>query len=103
MLQDLRKLRPFRVVSGRCHAHFPDIAISTKANLDVGEQFTWLETRTKWKVPLASTVPLCMFDSWLSRHFSPSTSFPLALFTYQVLVNLKIRLPCENYTGFETV
>ena len=56
-----------------------------------------------WKVPLASTVSLCMFDSWLSRHFSPSTSFPLALFTYQVLVNLKIRLPCENYTGFETV
>ena len=43
MLQDLRKLRPFRVVSGRCHAHFPDIAISTTANLDVGELFTWLE------------------------------------------------------------
>ena len=29
MLQDLRKLRPFRELSGRCHAHFPDIAIST--------------------------------------------------------------------------
>ena len=43
MLQDLRKLRHFRVVSGRCHAHFPDIAISTTANLDVGELFTWLE------------------------------------------------------------
>ena len=43
MLQDLRKLRPFRVVSGRCHTHFPDIAISTTAILDVGELFTWLE------------------------------------------------------------
>ena len=43
MLQDLRKLHPFRVVSGRYHAHFPDTAISTTANLDVGEQFTWLE------------------------------------------------------------
>ena len=43
MLQDLRKLRHFRVVSGRCHADFPDIAISTTANLDVGELFTWLE------------------------------------------------------------
>ena len=85
MLQDLRKLRPFRVVSGRCHAHFPDNAVSTTANLDVGELFT-----------LASTVSLCTFDSWLSRHFSPSNSFPLVLFTYQVFVNLKIRLPCEN-------
>ena len=43
MLQDLRKLHPFRVVSGRYHAHFPDTAISTTANLDVGELFTWLE------------------------------------------------------------
>ena len=43
MLQDLRKLHPFRVVFGRYHAHFPDIAISTTANLDVGELFTWLE------------------------------------------------------------
>ena len=59
-----------------------------------------------WKVPLASTVSWCMFDSWLSRQsFLPSTSFPLALLTYQVLnkLNLKRRLPCENYTGFETV
>ena len=40
MLQDLRKPCPFRVVSGSCHAHFPDIAISTTANLDVGELFT---------------------------------------------------------------
>ena len=32
-----------RVVSGRYHAHFPDIAISTTAKLDVGELFTWLE------------------------------------------------------------
>ena len=43
MLQDLRKLRPFRVVCGRHHAHFPDIAVSTTANLDVGELFIWLE------------------------------------------------------------
>ena len=43
MLQDLRKFCSFKVVSGRCHAHFPDIAISTTANLDVGELFTWLE------------------------------------------------------------
>ena len=43
ILQDLTKLRPFRVVSGRCHAHFPDIAISATANLDVGELFTWVE------------------------------------------------------------
>ena len=43
MLQDLRKLRPFRVVSGRYHAHFPDTAISTTANLDVGELFPWFE------------------------------------------------------------
>ena len=43
MLQDLRNLRPFRVVSGRYHAHFPDTAISTTANLDVGEQFPWFE------------------------------------------------------------
>ena len=44
MLQDLRKLHPFRLVSGRYHAHFPDIAISTSANLYiVGELFTWLE------------------------------------------------------------
>ena len=43
MLQDLRKLRPFRVVSGRYHAHFPDIAISTTTNHDVEELFTWLE------------------------------------------------------------
>ena len=49
ILQDLRKLRPFRVVSGRCHAHFPDTAISTTANLDVGELFTWLE-RPKNKI-----------------------------------------------------
>ena len=47
MLQDLRKLRPFRVVSGRYHAHFPDIAISPTANLDVGELFTWLERPKK--------------------------------------------------------
>ena len=47
MLQDLRKLRPFRVVSGRYHAHFPDIAISPKTNLDVGELFTWLERPKK--------------------------------------------------------
>ena len=33
-------LQDLRVVSGRCHAHFPDIAISTTANLDVGELFT---------------------------------------------------------------
>ena len=43
MLQDLKKLCSFKVVSGRCHAHFPDIAISTTANLVVGELFTWLE------------------------------------------------------------
>ena len=42
-VEDLRKFRPFRVVSGRCHAHFPNIAISTTANLDVGELLTWLE------------------------------------------------------------
>ena len=101
MLQDLRKLRPFRVVSGRYHAHFPDIAISPTVNLDVGELFKAQETN--WKVPLASTVSLCMFDCWLFRHFSASTSFPLALLTYPVLTNLKIRLPCDNYTGFETV
>ena len=47
MLQDLRKLRSFRVVSGRYHAHFPDIAISPTANLDVGELFTWLERPKK--------------------------------------------------------
>ena len=47
MLQDLRKLHPFRVVSGRYHAHFPDIAISPTANLDVGELFTWLERPKK--------------------------------------------------------
>ena len=35
--------------------------------------------------------------------FHPALSFPLALFTYQVLINLKIRLSCENYPGFETV
>ena len=33
-------LQDLRVVSGRCHAHFPDIAISATANLDVGELFT---------------------------------------------------------------
>ena len=43
MLQDLRKLHPFRVLSCRYYAHFPDTAISTTANLDVGELFTWLE------------------------------------------------------------
>ena len=47
MLQDLRKLCPFRVVSGRYHAHFPDIAISPTANLDVGELLTWLERPKK--------------------------------------------------------
>ena len=48
MLQlDLRKLLPFRDVSGRYHAHFPDIAISPTANLDVGELLTWLERPKK--------------------------------------------------------
>ena len=37
MLQDLRKLHPFRGLSGRCHAHFPDIAISTPAEGGGGE------------------------------------------------------------------
>ena len=100
MLQDLKKLRPFRVVSGRCHTHFPDIAISTTAILERAVHLAGKAQEPNWKVPVASTVSLCMFDSWLSRHFSSSTSFPLALLTYQVLLNLKIRLPCENYTGF---
>ena len=43
MLQDLKKLRPFRVVSGRYHTHFPDTAISTTANFDVGELSPWFE------------------------------------------------------------
>ena len=37
MLQDLRKPRPFRGLSGRCHAHFPDIAISTPRGEGGGE------------------------------------------------------------------
>ena len=54
MLQDLRKLHPFRVVSGRYHAHFPDTAISPTANLEVGELFTWLKgPRNKLEGPFS--------------------------------------------------
>ena len=54
MLQDLRKLRPFRVMSGRCHAHFPDIAISTTANLGVEScSLGWKGTRTKLEGPFS--------------------------------------------------
>ena len=38
-----KKAPSFRVLYGRCSAHFPAIATSTTANLDVGELFTWLE------------------------------------------------------------
>ena len=45
MLQDLRKLRPFRVVPGRCHAHFPDIAISTT----IKPTLMWESCSLGWK------------------------------------------------------
>ena len=56
----------------------------------------WKGTRTKLDGPFSQYSFHYVWHCWLSRHFSPSTSFPLALFTYQVLINLKIRLPCEN-------
>jgi len=43
MLADLRKLRPFTVVSGRSHQHFSDIEISSTSSLDMGDFYTWLE------------------------------------------------------------
>ena len=42
MLADLRKLRPFTVVSGRSHQHFSDIEISSTSSLDMGDFYTWL-------------------------------------------------------------
>ncbi len=47
MLQDLRKLKPFAIISGRHHNHFPDIALSPTSTINMSNFFTWLQKHKK--------------------------------------------------------
>ena len=47
MLQDLRKLKPFKRVSGRHHAHFPEITASPTHSVNMSDLFLWLQKHKK--------------------------------------------------------
>ena len=107
IVQELRKLHPLRVVSGRCHAYF-HFSISTTANLDMrGELFTWLE-RHKNQIGRSRLSPVQFHDVCLTVGCPDISHLALVFLLHCSLIklnklNLKIRLPNENYTGFETV
>ncbi|CAB3985371.1 Hypothetical predicted protein [Paramuricea clavata] len=43
MFQDLRKLKPFAITSGRHRNHFHDIALSPTSNIKISNFFKWLQ------------------------------------------------------------
>ncbi len=47
MLQDLRKLKPFKRVPGRHHAHFPEITASPTHSVNMSDLFLWLQKHKK--------------------------------------------------------
>ena len=47
MLQDIRKLQPFKTKPGRYHQHFPDIRVSPTSTVNMKNLFEWLEKHKK--------------------------------------------------------
>ena len=47
MLQDIRKLQPFKAKPGRYHEHFPDMAVSPTSAVNMKKLFEWIEKHKK--------------------------------------------------------
>ena len=43
MIQDLQKLKPFKVIPGRTHSSFSNMTLSPLTNLDMDELYCWLD------------------------------------------------------------
>ena len=47
MVNDLRKMNPFKRTPGRQHAHFDQMLVSPSSRLDMKSFFTWLQKHKK--------------------------------------------------------